>query len=352
MLRRAGKYDYTVTTKGAEILIPNPYPLTPDPAGKYDYTVTSGLGCHPGTSLAGIHIKHSVRSLLGVLPELVKIKITVLVSLTTGLGWILAADSISLSFLWAVAGIFLLACGSAALNQYQEQNTDLLMDRTKNRPIPSGRISRNRALWISLSLLAIGSAILLAKTNIGTLVVGLLTFYWYNGVYTPLKKITALAIIPGSLVGALPPLAGWLAAGGNIFDIKIAYIAFYFFVWQIPHFWLLLLIYGEDFRKGGFPVLTQVYSSAFIRRATFTLLVLTLLIGSAMPLIGVSIYFASSVMIVGASLIMFFVSVNFVKIKEPSRKDILRTFIAINLYTLALISILSADKLLHLLFNI
>jgi protoheme IX farnesyltransferase len=149
---------------------------------------------------------------------LVKFRITVLVSFTTALGYFLASTKLGFAFVYPVLGIFLLACSAAALNQYQEVKTDLMMERTRNRPIPSGKISRNNVLIISAILLLAGTSILFIKTNFGTLFTGLLTFYWYNAVYTPLKKKTALAIIPGSLVGALPPLAGWLAAGGNLLD--------------------------------------------------------------------------------------------------------------------------------------
>ena len=98
--------------------------------------------------------------------------------------------------------------------------------------------------------------------------------FWYNAVYTPLKKVFSLAIIPGSLVGALPPLAGWVAAGGDILDPKIILISSFFFVWQIPHFWILLLIYGKDYDKGGFPTLTNVFSERQLKILLYIVVVL------------------------------------------------------------------------------
>jgi protoheme IX farnesyltransferase len=290
-----------------------------------------------------------IASKISILLELVKFRITVLVSFTTALGYFLASTKLGFAFVYPVVGIFLLACSSAALNQYQEVNTDMMMDRTKNRPIPSGKIPRSNVLIISISLLVAGTSILFFKTNFGTLFTGLLTFYWYNAVYTPLKKKTALAIVPGSLVGALPPVAGWLAAGGNLLDLKIGIVALYFFVWQIPHFWLLLLLYGNDFKKGGFPVLTDLYSETFIKRITFVLLVATLLIGIAIPYIGTGLYLTTQVVIIASSVLMFFVALSFLRNKNIERKDILKTFVSINLYTLTLITILSADKLFFLL---
>jgi heme o synthase len=290
-----------------------------------------------------------IASKISILLELVKFRITVLVSFTTALGYFLASTKLGFAFVYPVVGIFLLACSSAALNQYQEVNTDMMMDRTKNRPIPSGKISRNNVLVISISLLVAGTSILFFKTNFGTLFIGLLTFYWYNAVYTPLKKKTALAIVPGSLVGALPPVAGWLAAGGNLLDLKIGIVALYFFVWQIPHFWLLLLLYGNDFKKGGFPVLTDLYSETFIKRITFVLLIATLVIGIAIPYIGTGLYLTTQVVVIASSVLMFIVALSFLRNKNIERKDIVKTFVSINLYTLTLITVLSADKLFFLL---
>ena len=289
-----------------------------------------------------------VSSKISILLELVKFRITVLVSFTTALGYFLASSKLGFAFVYPVVGIFLLACSSATLNQYQEVNTDMMMDRTKNRPIPSGKISRNSVLLISIVLLLAGTSVLFFKTNFGTLFTGLLTFYWYNAVYTPLKKKTALAIVPGSLVGALPPVAGWLAAGGNLFDLKIGVVALYFFVWQIPHFWLLLLLYGNDFKKGGFPVLTDLYSESFIKRITFVLLVATLFIGIAIPYIGTGLYPATQIIVIASSVLMFLVALSFLRNKNIQRKDIVKTFVSINLDTLTLITVLSADKLFFL----
>jgi protoheme IX farnesyltransferase len=286
---------------------------------------------------------------INLLFELVKVRITVLVSFTTVLGCFLASENPGFGFIYPVAGIFLLACSSAALNQFQEQKTDVLMERTKNRPIPSGRISGTLVLAISSVLLLSGSALLYFGANVPSLLTGLLTYFWYNGLYTPLKKKTALAIIPGSLVGALPPVAGWLAAGGSISDIRIIVVAAYFFVWQIPHFWLLLLMYGDDFRKGGFPVLTDKYSAEFIKKITFVLLAATVTMGASMPLFGIGSYVLSAALVYSASLLMFYVSFAFYFSRQLPRKEIVRTFVSINLYTLILITIYSADKLFYLL---
>ena len=301
------------------------------------------------TGIAVNHEQHlitgSFTGMLNMLSELTKFKITALVSFTTGLGYILAASSLDFTLFYVIAGIFLLAAASSSLNHWQEKDTDALMDRTKFRPIPSGKIEPSVALYVSIGLLISGSVLLLFTTNFTTFMVGIFTFFWYNGVYTPLKRKTAFAIIPGALVGALPPVAGWTAAGGNLLDGRIIMIAAYFFIWQIPHFWLLLMLYGSDYEKGGFPTLNRIFSPEQLKRITFVWLIGNVLTAMMIPLFLYINYLTSFAGLCIISVWMLVVSVNFVR-KKTERKDIRNTFIAINFYTLLLITILSIDKLI------
>ncbi|MGH2575559.1 MAG: heme o synthase [Ignavibacteria bacterium] len=282
---------------------------------------------------------------LKILLELVKFKITILVSFSTALGYFLAANALDFTFLFPVIGIFLLACSASALNHYQERDTDALMNRTKHRPIPSGRINANTVLIISAIIFTAGSLLLILKTNLITLSIGLITFLWYNGLYTPLKRKTAFAIIPGALVGALPPLAGWAAADGSLFDSRILIIAFYFFVWQIPHFWLLLIIYGDDYQRGGYPTLNTMFTREQLKRITFVWLFATVVIAMLIPMFGIINYVVTNVILSADSVWMLYNSFKFVK-SNGENKQIVNTFIKINFYTLLLITILSVDKII------
>ncbi|MEO8665500.1 MAG: protoheme IX farnesyltransferase [Ignavibacteria bacterium] len=282
-----------------------------------------------------------------IVSEVTKIRITVLVAFTTSLGYILASQNLSTFSLYPVAGIFFLACGAAALNHYQERRTDKLMDRTMNRPIPSGAVSSNTVLMISLFFLAAGCITLLLKSNLLTLGIGLLTFFWYNAVYTPLKKVFSLAIIPGSLVGALPPVAGWAAAGGDIFDSKIILIASFFFVWQIPHFWVLLLVYGKDYDKGGFPTLTNVFSKRQLMNITFFWILLTIVIALSFNFFGILNYYPSNIFLILLCGWLFMRSLKFVR-STGETGTIRNMFISINIFTLLIITSLSLDKLVKL----
>ena len=282
-----------------------------------------------------------------ILFEITKIRITVLVAFTTALGYILALQSFQTFSMYPVLGIFLLSCGAAAMNHYQERKTDLLMDRTRFRPIPSGAISPEKVLLISICFLILGSIILLLKTNLLTLEIGLFTFAWYNLIYTPLKKISAWAIIPGSLVGALPPMAGWVAAGGYLFDPKILLIALYFFIWQIPHFWLLLLVYGKDYDKGGFPTLTNVFTRSQLIKVTFSWLLLTIAIALSINFFGILNFYASNIFLILVSAWISIQSLKFLK-STGDNKEAKNMFIRINIFTLLIITSLTLDKLVKL----
>jgi len=104
----------------------------------------------------------------------------------------------------------------------------------------------------------------------------LLTLLSYNVIYTPLKKVTAFAVVPGSLVGALPPYIGWFAGGGDWMNGDIFWVALFFFIGQIPHFWLLLLMFGKEYELAGFPSLHSVFNDNQIKRLSFTWILATI----------------------------------------------------------------------------
>ncbi len=150
-------------------------------------------------------------------------------------------------------GVLLLACGCSSLNQVQERRSDARMARTRQRPLASGRWSAATGLVISAFLLTAGLFLLMQIGNSPAPSFGVFAVIWYNAVYTPLKERCAFAVLPGALCGAIPPLIGWIAAGGNPLDFRAVTLAMLFFLWQMPHFWLLLSRYREDYRRAGLP---------------------------------------------------------------------------------------------------
>jgi heme o synthase len=202
--------------------------------------------------------------------ELAKLKIMLPVSLTGFTGYFVFNPHFSGKILLISLGILFMAIAASVLNQLQEAATDIMMNRTKDRPIPSRKITVPQAILFFFFNLAAGTAIIFLWGNLNAVFVGLFTIFWYNGVYTYSKRITAFAVVPGALTGALPPLLGWVAAGGGLWDKPIIFIEFLLFTGQIPHFWLLILKYGGEYKKAGIPSLTDFFSHAQIKRLTFT----------------------------------------------------------------------------------
>lgn len=217
-----------------------------------------------------------MKSFFKVLTELGKVRISLPVALSAFAGYALYAGRIDAQGLLLTLGVFLMSCGSGALNHWQEQKTDALMPRTRTRPIPSGRISSLTGILITAGYLAAGSLILILSNPPVALLLSWLTLFFYNLVYTPLKKVSAFAVIPGSMVGALPPVIGWAAAGGYLFAEKIMIVGTFFFIGQIPHFWLLLLLFGDQYKLAGMPSLTDIFSETQIKRVTYTWILTTI----------------------------------------------------------------------------
>ena len=211
-----------------------------------------------------------------IILELGKVRISLPIALSALVGYTVQTGYLSGEVWMLLAGVFLVSCSSAAINHIQEYKTDALMPRTKNRPIPSGRISLKGAIWVAISFFAYGAFILLASFPPIVFLTSVLTLVSYNLIYTPLKKVTAFAVVPGSLVGALPPYIGWFAGGGALVDERIIWVALFFFIGQIPHFWLLLLMFGKEYTLAGYPSLNSVFSDNQIKRLSYTWILATI----------------------------------------------------------------------------
>lgn len=247
-----------------------------------------------------------MKSFIKVLTELGKVRISLPVALSALAGYALYAGRIDAQGLLLTLGVFLMSCGSGALNHWQERKTDAMMPRTKSRPIPSGKISSQTGIFITAGYLAVGSLILILSNPPVALLLSWLTLFFYNLVYTPLKKVSAFAVIPGSMVGALPPVIGWAAAGGYLFAEKILIVATFFFIGQIPHFWLLLLLFGDQYKLAGMPSLTDIFSEIQIKRVTYTW-ILTTIASAILVLIFV---FQSRILILVLTLYIFYILIS------------------------------------------
>ena len=219
--------------------------------------------------------KTSLSSWIKIILELGKVRISLPIALSALVGYTLKTGVLGDEVWSLLSGVFLMSCSSGAINHIQEYKTDALMPRTKNRPIPSGKISLKGAIWVAVSFFAYGAFVLLVSFPPIVFLTSFLTLLSYNLIYTPLKKVTAFAVVPGSLVGALPPFIGWFAGGGQLFDEHILWVSLFFFIGQIPHFWLLLLMFGKEYSIAGFPSLNSVFSDNQIKRLSFTWILAT-----------------------------------------------------------------------------
>lgn len=220
--------------------------------------------------------------------ELTRVRVTVAVTFTTATGFFLAVAPSYWNIWLPVLGVFLLASGASALNQCQDAAVDARMKRTRHRPIPAGLISLPAAYFTAGLLILLGFyALASIDGDIHTLLaLGAFAVIWYNGVYTYLKRVTAFAVVPGALIGAIPPLIGYVAAGGWLTAPLILLVGTFFFIWQIPHFWLLLLMFGKQYSDAGLPSLTALFASPQLARVTFVWVLATAVSGLIFPVLG------------------------------------------------------------------
>ncbi len=281
-----------------------------------------------------------------ILLELNKVRITVLVTLTTLAGYVLAKNTIDVDVILPLLGIFILACGGAALNHFQDRDKDALMERTKNRPIPSGKISGNWVLFIAVVEIVLGTILIYIGSNFLAAQLGLLALLWYNGFYTPLKRKTAFAVIPGSVIGAIPPLVGWVAGGGSLADPHALILAFFFFIWQVPHFWLLMLKYGREYEAAGYPSITAKIGEQQIKVATFMWTAATAISALMIAASGLVtlLFFKICILIAAIWLIAVFSKLLWDKNEDFNP---FHYFMRINYFVLLMIVVLSVEPLLR-----
>lgn len=194
---------------------------------------------------------------LSDLAELTKPGITLMVVLTAGLGFLLAEEE-RISFLLLVhtlLGTGLVSAGASALNQVIERETDALMRRTSQRPLPAGRMDPDMALLFGVALGVAGLLELALAVNLLTALLGAVALAGYVFVYTPLKRLSSLATIIGAVPGAIPPMMGWSAVRNDI-DLAAWVLFGILFFWQMPHFLAIAWLCRDDYREAGFPMLT------------------------------------------------------------------------------------------------
>lgn len=285
----------------------------------------------------------NIKSSVGLFAELSKIKIPFAVSVSSLTGYLVFKGQFDMGALISTIGVFLLAGGSAALNQYQEYHLDAKMKRTQNRPIPSGRFSSTNTLIFSIIISLTGALILLFGNNLTTCFLGLLTLLWYNGIYTPMKRKTVYAVLAGAFVGAFPPMIGWTAAGGYVFDTAIILISMLLFIWQVPHFILLLLKFGPEYEVAGFSSLTSYFSEAQLKKLIFVWVLATAFSVMIIPVAGV---ISSGVIIAVLLVSSIWIVYSFFILMRKQQFNLRKAFMQINLFLMLVLLLFSIDSLL------
>lgn len=277
--------------------------------------------------------------------QLSKPIISVSVAFSALTGFLICQGFFANGWLLTMAGVFFLSSGSAAINHIQEAKMDNMMERTRQRPIPSGIIKPTQAWFFAITMIISGIFLLSLLDNWLPVFLGVINIIWYNAVYTPLKKVTAFAAIPGAVVGAIPPVIGWSAAGGSIAHHHAILLAFLFFIGQIPHFWLILLKNTGDYEKASFPTLTQLFSPQQVANLTIIWIFATAMAAVMLVLFGIIQSTTISLLIF---LLAFFLLASFRKwlniktIPDPSP-----AFISLNIFYLLIMLLLVADALIR-----
>ena len=249
-------------------------------------------------------MKHKLSNIL----QLTRFGLSMAIGFSAVAGQLLASHGLNLITFYTFLGVVLLSGAASALNQFQERDLDAKMGRTRNRPLPAGYINPASAILLSIVLGLSGASLLFFGTTWMATCLGIFNLVWYNLVYTPLKQKSPFALLIGAVTGAIPPMIGWCAAGGSITDSTILAVACFMFLWQIPHFWLILLKYGKEYEAAGFGPLSAITFGSNIKSILFIWVVGTSISTLLFPYFHIvsSLFLVVILLGVNAFLIYFF----------------------------------------------
>ncbi len=278
--------------------------------------------------------------------ELGKVRLTAMVVITTGVGFILgsAGHMHWLTLLYTVMGTWMLAGSAAAINEILEIEPDSRMNRTKNRPLPTRRMSVPSA-WLFAGVAAMtGAAMLLVLVNPLTALLGLANLGIYAFAYTPLKRYTSLNTLVGAVCGGIPPIMGFTAATGRI-TAPALLLGTLLFVWQIPHFLSLAWMYREEYRRAGFKMLPLVENGGPLTCRMILSYSLALIpITMAVALLGIAGGWYIPVAPL-AGLVMVYLAIRMMR--NPNREAARRVFLASVTYLPLILVVMVAQSVPH-----
>jgi heme o synthase len=305
----------------------------------------AALGCRSIEPGAVVGESTCFVSPVGSFAVLTKINLAAATAFSVATGYAINAGVANGGIVTSSLGSLLLAMGACALNQCQDRTFDARMLRTRGRPIPSGELRPATALGITLGLIAAGFLFLLKCHGLAVAGAAMLAILLYNGFYTYLKRIWAFAAVPGALIGALPPIIGWMAAGGKVSNPRIIALALFLFVWQVPHFWLLVLMSGEDYERAGLPSLTKSFGFHQLSYLTFVWILTASATGVLLPVYGLISSLWTGLALLACCLAMVAKGAWILR-EDLAPKSLRQIFRSINLYALCIMTILIMDSAL------
>jgi protoheme IX farnesyltransferase len=278
--------------------------------------------------------------------ELTKPRMNALVVVTTGVGFYAAAPLGTVAGNWSLLlhtllGTMLTAAGASVLNQYVERDFDTQMPRTAGRPLPGGRIGPTEALLMGVLLGVAGILYLTTFVNPLTALLGAVTLASYVWIYTPMKRWTTLCTIVGAVPGAIPPMMGWTAVHNTL--SAEAWVLFgILFLWQMPHFLAIAVLYRDDYAAGGFQMLPCVDPGLHATGRQIVVYLLSLLPMTLMPF---GLRMAGVVYLAGTLLLGFtFLWYGIAAARSRTREDARRLFFVSIIYLPLLLGLLMIDK--------
>jgi protoheme IX farnesyltransferase len=277
------------------------------------------------------------------LVELVKARLTLLVLLTTAVGFYLGAENPInyAALLHTVFGTAAAAAGAAALNQWWEYKLDALMQRTRSRPVPAGRMRPRDAALLGSALSIFGVAYLAFVCNALSAALAAITIIIYIFAYTPLKRVSTFNTALGAVPGALPPMIGWAAARGTLNAGAWMLFAILFF-WQLPHFFAIAWMYRDDYARAGFQMISSDDQTGERSASQSVFFCMLLLVVAGLPaFLGIAtvFYLLAELILSG---IFIAVAMRFLKTRTPS--DAQRLFITSIIYLPLLLGALVLTK--------
>ena len=291
--------------------------------------------------------KTSMSTLLSDLKQLTKVGLSLSVVFSSVAGYLLAVEVFDFATVLLLAsGGFFMVGASNAFNQIIEKDTDALMQRTKNRPLPTGRMSINFAMFIAVLFTILGLSILYS-INSKTALFGAISIFLYTCAYTPLKSITPLTVFVGAIPGAIPFMLGWVAATDQ-FGIEAGMLFVIQFFWQFPHFWAIGWLQFEEYKKAGFNMLPMnTKDKGAVKQIIFYTVIMILV--SIAPVLKMSgdfyIYPLTAVIVALLGVIMLYYALQLHKSEQNT--DARKLMLSSVLYITVVQIIYVVDKFLH-----